>query len=65
MPEFWRCERCHSLLGVHDHDDLCLKNKTEITVVTGDDFVVSRVCRRCLHKNMQRFCEPPTATRTA
>lgn len=52
MREFWRCERCDRLLGIHDHHDLCLKNKSEITVVSGRDYVVSRVCRLCLHTNV-------------
>jgi RNase P subunit RPR2 len=52
MYEFWRCERCNSLLGILDQHDIRLKNKSEITIVSGENYAVSRVCRRCQHKNV-------------
>jgi hypothetical protein len=48
------CERCQLLLAKGGNARLHFKNKVEEIVVTGTDFTVSKVCRRCGAVNVLR-----------
>ena len=47
MSSEWRCEGCCRLLGIGFSAEVHLKNKAEQTIVSGKDFVVTQICRRC------------------
>lgn len=57
MSYAWRCESCHSLLGLLAAAQVRLKNKSELIIVRGKEFVVEKTCRRCGTTNEMRCPE--------
>lgn len=55
MTGKWHCRSCRLLLGKGHDEGLHLKNKAEETVVVGEDFVVTKICRRCGTTNELRL----------
>jgi len=64
MKSEWRCEKCNTLLGIDRGEHLSLRYKDLQLIVTGGDYHIIAVCRKCATAS-QRTSEDSSTKRTA